>query len=133
MRTTKIMRNSLLPWKPQYLSGDEVICYAERYYGYSLERALRKNISRKMTQGGGVPTVRCARLLVVPAERREDGGRVERRHCWVNCGWGYTLCPNDPRSYGLPKPSPTILWHEPSKSYQHIHWVLNQSWPHFGH
>lgn len=76
MRTTKIMRNSLLPRKPQYLSGDEVICYAECYYGYSLERALRKNISRKMTQGGGVPTVRAAQGCLLFLQRGEKMAAV---------------------------------------------------------
>lgn len=71
------MRTSLSPRQPQYVSVDEVICYAGRCHGYNLERALRRSASRRMTQSGGVPAIRAAQgLLVVPAERREDGGRV---------------------------------------------------------
>ena len=134
MGTRVIMRTSLSPWQPQYVSVDEVICYARRCHGYNLERALQRCVPRKMTQRRGrARDARCARLLVVPAERREDGGRVKRRCCWVRCGRDYALCPTDPRRHGQPEPSPATLRDQPPQSDRHGHWVHHQSWPHFGH
>lgn len=53
--TTGIMRTSLLPRQPQYVSVDEVICYADRYRGYNLERALRKRAHVKWRNAGACP------------------------------------------------------------------------------
>lgn len=112
MGTTARMRTCPSPRQPQYVSvRDEVICYADRCHGYNPERALRKSASRRMTQGGGVAAPRAAKQAACCSrsrERREDGGCVERRRCWVRRGRDYTLCPSDPRSYGLPEPSPAV-------------------------
>lgn len=55
MGTTGIMRTSLLPGQPQYVSVDEVICYADGYRGYNLERALRKSAHVKWRRAGACP------------------------------------------------------------------------------
>lgn len=70
------MRTSLSPGQPQYVSLDEVICYAARYYGYNLERALRKSFLRKMTQGGGVPAMRAAHGCLLFPQRGEKMAAV---------------------------------------------------------
>lgn len=76
MGTTVIMRTSLSPGQPQYVSADEVICYADRHHGYNLERALRRSVSRKMTQGGGVPAMRAAQGCLLFPQRGEKMAAV---------------------------------------------------------
>lgn len=55
---------------------DEVICYADRYHGYNLERALRKNALRKMTPGGGVSQMRAAQGCLLFLQRGEKMAAV---------------------------------------------------------
>ena len=76
MGTRVIMRTSPSPWQPQYVSVDEVICYADRYHGYNLERALRRSVARKMTQGGGVPALRAAQGCLLFPQRGEKMAAV---------------------------------------------------------
>lgn len=76
MGTTVIMRTSLSPRQPQYVSVYEVICYAGRYHGYNLERALRRSALRKMTQGGGVPAMRAAQGCLLFPQRGEKMAAV---------------------------------------------------------
>lgn len=66
----------LSPRQPHYVSVDEVICYAGRYHGYNLERALRRSAPRKMTQGGGVPAVRAAQGCLLFPQRGEKMAAV---------------------------------------------------------
>lgn len=76
MGTRVIMRTSLSPRQPQYVSVDEVICYADRHHGYNLERALRRSVPRKMTQGGGVPAMRAAQGCLLFPQRGEKMAAV---------------------------------------------------------
>lgn len=76
MGTTGIMRASLLPWQPQYVPADEVICYADRYRGYNLERALRKSAHVKWRKGGGVPRMRAAQGCLLFLQKGEKMAAV---------------------------------------------------------
>lgn len=69
------MRTSLLPRQPQYVSVDEVICYAGRYHGYNRECAAEER-SRKMTQGGGVARMRAAQGCLLFLQRGEKMAAV---------------------------------------------------------
>lgn len=51
-------------------------CYADRHHGYNLERALRRSVSRKMTQGGGVPEMRAALGCLLFPQRGEKMAAV---------------------------------------------------------
>lgn len=70
------MRTSLSPGQPQYVSVDEVICYADGCRGYNLERALRRSVPRKMTQGGGVAAMRAAQGCLLFPQRGEKMAAV---------------------------------------------------------
>lgn len=101
MGTTAIMRTCPSPRQPQYVSVDEVICYADRCHGYNLERALRKSASRRMTQRGGVAAPRAAQgCLLFPQ-------REARR--WRPCLAEVLLGPPRPRLHTLPD-RPTQVW-----------------------
>lgn len=94
------MRTSLSSRQPQYVIVDEVICYADRYHGYNLERALRKSVPRKWRRAGACP--RCALRKAACCSCREA-----RR--WRPCQAEVLLGPLRPGLRTLPD-RPTQAW-----------------------